>query len=250
MKAYGITDCGLVRRQNQDAYRILNKDNALCGVVCDGMGGAKAGNVASELAVKLFTGAMNLMQDEEPGKVMMDALGLANREVWRRSMNDPDCTGMGTTLVAAYLSDPNHAYVLNVGDSRAYQISPNNGIRQISRDHSLVAEMVARGKITPEEARTHPNKNIITRALGTEENTVGDLFEVDLQEDEFILLCSDGLSNQVTEEEILDEVLHGGELESCCQRLLDIALRRGAPDNVTIVIISAGDGVLNREMED
>lgn len=249
LKAYGITDRGLVRKQNQDAYRILQKDDALCGVVCDGMGGARAGNVASEMAVTLFTGAMNLMQDEEPGKIMMDALELANREVLRRSRDDMDCAGMGTTLVAAYLAEPDHAYVLNVGDSRAYQISPENGIRQITRDHSLVADLVSRGKITKEQARTHPNKNIITRALGTEEHTVGDLFEVDLEEDEYILLCSDGLSNQVSEQELLYEVIHGGEINTCCQRLLDIALRRGAPDNVTVILISVGDNVFNREME-
>ena len=247
LNAYGITDRGLVRKQNQDAYRILQKEDTLCAVVCDGMGGARSGNVASEMAVKLFTGAINLMNDEEPGKVMMDALELANREVLRRSLDDPDCSGMGTTLVAAYLPDAAHAYVLNVGDSRAYQISPENGIRQITRDHSLVADLVAQGKITPEQARTHPNKNIITRALGTEEHTVGDLFEVELEADEFLLLCSDGLSNQVSEQEILYEVLYGDSPDTCCQRLLDIALRRGAPDNVTAVLISAGDGVSDSE---
>lgn len=247
MNAYGITDRGLVRKQNQDAYRILQKDHMLCAVVCDGMGGARSGNVASEMAVKLFTGAMNLLNTEEPGKVMMDALELANREVLRRSLDDPDCSGMGTTLVAACLPDATHAYVLNVGDSRAYQISPESGIRQITRDHSLVADLVAQGKITQEQARTHPNKNIITRALGTEEHTVGDLFEVELGADEFILLCSDGLSNQVSEQEILYEVLYGDSPDTCCQRLLEIALRRGAPDNVTAVLISAGDGSSDRE---
>ena len=102
-----------------------------------------------------------------------------------------------------------------------------------------MAELVARGKITPEEARTHPNKNIITRALGTDRHTPGDLFEVELEPDECILLCSDGLSNVVTEQEILYEVLHGGAADSCCQRLLEIALQRGAPDNVTVVLIEA-----------
>ena len=132
-----------------------------------------------------------------------------------------------------------HGYVLNVGDSRGYQIGAS-GIRQITRDHSLVAELVARGKITPEEARTHPNKNIITRALGTDRHTPGDLFEVELEPDECILLCSDGLSNVVTEQEILYEVRPrrcGGQLLPAFAG--DRPCSEGHPDNVTVVLIEA-----------
>ena len=238
MNVYGITDCGLVRKMNQDCYASCELEHGILAVVCDGMGGAKSGNVASQMAVDCFVGVIQNSTMEEPAAVLNQALDKANDAVRQRSLEDADCAGMGTTLVAAYLQLDLHGYVLNVGDSRGYQIG-SSGIRQITRDHSLVAEMVARGKITPEEARNHPNKNIITRALGTDSHTPGDLFEVDLEPDEYILLCSDGLSNVVTEQEILYEVLHGGAADSCCQRLLEIALQRGAPDNVTAVLIEA-----------
>ena len=239
MNVYGITDRGLVRRQKQDCYDSCTLADAVFAVVCDGMGGARGGNVASQMAVSYVIDAVEQDQGAEPGAVMNQALAEANEAVLQRSLSDPECSGMGTTLVAAWLQSDRHGYVLNVGDSRAYHISAT-GITQITRDHSLVADLVARGKITPEEARNHPNKNIITRALGTERNTEGDLFEVDLDAGDYILLCSDGLSNVVTEQEILYEVLYGGEEDTCCGRLLEIAMHRGAPDNVTAVLISAG----------
>ncbi len=238
MNVYGITDRGLVRKQNQDCYDSCTLEDGVFAVVCDGMGGARGGNIASQMAVDYVIDVVEHSDPAEPGAVMNDALAQANEAVLQRSLSDPDCSGMGTTLVAAWLQNNLHGFVLNVGDSRAYHVS-SSGIRQITRDHSLVAELVARGKITPEEARTHPNKNIITRALGTDRHTAGDLFEVELEPDECILLCSDGLSNVVTEQEILYEVLHGGAANSCCQRLLEIALQRGAPDNVTVVLIEA-----------
>ncbi len=240
MNVYGITDRGLVRRQNQDCYDSCTLDDAVFAVVCDGMGGARGGNVASRMAVDCVIAVVERDRREEPGAVMNQALAEANEAVLERSLSDPDCSGMGTTLVAAWLQADRHGFVLNVGDSRAYQISAD-GITQITRDHSLVADLVARGKITPDEARNHPNKNIITRALGTERHTEGDLFEVDLAPGDHILLCSDGLSNVVTEQEILYEVLYGGEEVTCCSRLLEIAMHRGAPDNVTAVLICAGE---------
>ena len=141
---------------------------------------------------------------------------------------------MGTTMVAALVVEQT-AYLLNIGDSRAYHIS-REGIRRVTRDHSVVEDMVARGDITPEEARNHPRKNLITRALGSEERIRADLYEQALAGGDFLLLCSDGLSNIVTDQEMLYEALHGGAPEDCCQRLLDIAMSRGAPDNVTAVL--------------
>lgn len=241
MKAYGITDRGLIRKQNQDYYATVEQDDALLAILCDGMGGARSGDVASKMAVTLFNDDFAASKAKTVGGRLNHALAVANDAVLEKSLNDPDCAGMGTTIVATYIQSDHHAYVLNVGDSRAYRISPS-GITQITRDHSLVADLVEQGKIPPEAARTHPNRNIITRALGTEEHTRGDLFEFDFQPDEFILMCSDGLSDVVTEQEMLYEILFGGDTESCCQRLLDIALDRGAPDNVTAVLIAAGDG--------
>ena len=239
MNVYGITDRGLVRRQNQDCYDSCTLTDGVFAVVCDGMGGARGGNVASQMAVECVITAVERATQGEPCAVMNQALAEANEAVLQRSLSDPECTGMGTTLVAAWLKTDRHGFVLNVGDSRAYHISPT-GITQITRDHSLVADLVAQGKITPEEAKTHPNKNIITRALGTERHTDGDLFEVDLGAEDYILLCSDGLSNVVSEQEILYEVIYGGEDATCCSRLLEIAMHRGAPDNVTAVLICAG----------
>ena len=142
---------------------------------------------------------------------------------------------MGTTLVAA-LAGPEEAVVLNEGDSRAYYVT-QDGISLVTRDHSLVEDMVVRGELTREEARNHPHKNLITRALGAEPVLMADCFRQRLEEGSCLLLCSDGLSNVVSEQEMLYEVIHGGEQESCCQRLLEIALHRGAPDNVTAVLI-------------
>jgi len=239
MEVWGITHRGVVRQQNQDAFSARTMDDGrVIALVCDGMGGARAGNVASAMAVDLFMDRF-LRESGDDQERMQRAASQANQEIFQKAATDEDCTGMGTTLVAAWVQADLHAYVLNVGDSRAYHICPS-GISQITRDHSLVADLVARGKITPEEARTHPNKNIITRALGTERHTDGDLFEVDLESGDFILLCSDGLSNVVTEQEILYEALYGGSEETCCRRLLDIALHRGAPDNVTVVLICTG----------
>ena len=142
---------------------------------------------------------------------------------------------MGTTMVAVAVFD-GCAHILNIGDSRAYHIG-EEGIRQITRDHSVVEDLVQRGEITPDEARSHPQKNLITRALGSESHVEGDLYEVKLEKGEFILMCTDGLSNVLSDQEILSEVLHGGAAGGCCQRLLDVAISRGAPDNVTAVVI-------------
>ena len=130
-----------------------------------------------------------------------------------------------------------NATIVNVGDNRAYKVS-RNGIRQVTRDHSLVQLMVDRGELTPEMARTYPGKNFITRAIGTEPIVICDVYHQDAQKGDFFLLCSDGLSNMMNEQEILFEVLHGVNKQNCCQRLLEIAKNRGAPDNVTSVLIS------------
>ena len=173
--------------------------------------------------------------EENDQERMQSAAALANEEIFRRATTDEDCAGMGTTLVAA-LAGGEQAVILNEGDSRAYHIS-QAGILLVTRDHSLVEDMVERGELTREEARTHPHKNLITRALGAEPVLLADCFRQPLGQGEYLLLCSDGLSNVVTDQEILYEVIHGGEDETCCQRLLDITMHRGAPDNVTVVLI-------------
>ncbi len=239
IKAWGITDKGAVRAQNQDSYYLdVRSERLVVALVCDGMGGARAGNVASTLAVEQFVETMRHLPEGTPAApeaVLAQASEAANAAVYHRAKHDPDCWGMGTTMVAVMAAGET-AYLLNVGDSRAYHITPE-GIRKITRDHSLVEDMVRRGDITPEQARNHPQKNLITRALGTEEQLRPDFFRQSVAAGESLLLCSDGLSNVVSDQEMLYEVIHGGAAEDCCQRLLDIALSRGAPDNVTCVLI-------------
>lgn len=237
MELWGTTNRGVVREENQDAYQIqaLNAQQ-MFAVVCDGMGGARAGRVASTMAVELFSGQMEqLWQQNIPSvQMLMQAAAIANEQVHLKSTTEDACFGMGTTMVALYLT-PEHAVILNEGDSRAYHVTADS-ITQITRDHSLVEDLVQRGELTPDQARVHPHKNLITRALGAEPELRADVFELDVKQGDYLVLCSDGLSNQVSEQEILYEVIFGGENEDCCKRLLDIAMKRGAPDNVTVVL--------------
>ena len=241
MQYWGITDPGCVRPQNQDTYKIeqLDKVSLLC-IVCDGMGGAKSGNVASTMAADVFSKEIvenfqSGMSHEQMGAIMLSAVKNANFTVYDQSQQHADYSGMGTTLVAV-LTQGKHAAVLNVGDSRAYLVN-RGGIRCITTDHSLVQLMLQRGEVTMEEARRYPGKNLITRAVGTEMSVQSDLFHVDLERGDCLLLCSDGLSNLVDDQEILFEVVHGADKHDCCQRLLDIAKNRGASDNVTCVLM-------------
>jgi len=241
MQSWGLTDPGNVRKQNQDAYRIeqLDRGTLLC-VVCDGMGGAKSGNIASTLAVEVFVEEVRRcwkpsMDPEKIDQMLRGAVKLANFTVYDQAAQFAEFDGMGTTLVAALVRGKK-ATVVNVGDSRAYGID-RNGICQITKDHSLVQLMVDRGELTPEVAKTYPGKNYITRAIGTEPMVMCDIFHRDVSRGDFLLLCSDGLSNVMDDQEILFEVVHGVNKQHCCKRLLNIAKNRGAPDNVTSVLI-------------
>ncbi len=239
MNGWGITHQGMVRKQNQDSFAFeYLKGNRIIALVCDGMGGARAGNIASEMAVDIFMHEFlysPAVADETEQQRMERAASRANAEIFRRSNTDPDCRGMGTTLVAAFVKK-GEALILNEGDSRAYYIN-NEGIVRVTRDHSLVEELVQRGDLTRDQARVHPHKNYITRALGAESKLKTDYFHQKMEQGSYLLLCSDGLSNMVSEQEILYEVIHGGNPEDCCQRLLEIALKRGATDNVTVVLV-------------
>lgn len=241
MQSWGLTDPGCVRKQNQDAFRIekLDRSNLLC-VVCDGMGGAKSGNIASTLAVEVFAEEIRRcwvpgMDQEKTDQMLRSAVKLANFTVFDQSAQFEEFDGMGTTLVAV-LVQGRKATVVNVGDSRAYVID-RGGIRQVTKDHSLVQLMVDRGELTAEVAKSYPGKNFITRAIGTEPLVMCDIFHRDLNKGDFLLLCSDGLSNLMDDQEILFEVVHGVNKQRCCKRLLSIAKNRGAPDNVTSVLV-------------
>ncbi len=242
MQYWALTDPGVARNQNQDTYQVeqLDKNTVLC-VVCDGMGGAKSGNVASTLAADVFTQEVKRswkpdMDPEVLNQMLEGAVKLANFTVFDQAQQFEDFNGMGTTLVALLLQGKK-ATVLNVGDSRAYMID-KDGIKQITTDHSLVQMMISRGELTPEKAKHYPGKNLITRAIGTEPQVMCDIFRRRVEKGSCILLCTDGLSNLMDDQEILFEVAHGQDKEHCCERLLDIAKKRGAPDNITSVLVT------------
>ena len=241
MQYWGLTDMGCVRKQNQDAYEIRQLDrNTLLAVVCDGMGGARSGNIASSLAVDVFTQEIvrswtPSMDPDRIDQMLTSAVKLANFTVFDQAQQFEEFDGMGTTLVAVLIRG-RYATAVNVGDSRAYGIDAE-GITQITRDHSLVQMMVDRGDLTAEQAKSYPGKNFITRAIGTESMVACDIYHWEVSRGDYILLCSDGLSNMMDDQEILFEAVHGVGKHRCCQRLLDIAKNRGAPDNVTAVLI-------------
>lgn len=241
MQAFGMSNPGSVRSMNQDVFAIEHlEDGSILALVCDGMGGAKAGNVASQLAAEVFVNEISRSMDarltEEEIAVMLDgAAALANNAVFEQASVSGEYSGMGTTLVAALVRE-NMAYFINVGDSRAYHLEEDD-IHLVTVDHSVVEMMVRRGEITREEAKLHPVKNLITRAIGTMDTVQGDLFREELNPGDSILLCSDGLSNLLAEQEMLFEVSQG-QKEDCCRRLIDIVLSRGAPDNVTAVLVT------------
>ena len=241
MQYWGLTDPGCVRPQNQDVYQIEKLDgSSALFLVCDGMGGAKSGNVASSLAADVFVQEVrrnwkHSLDESHIDQILQNAVKLANFTVFDQAQQFEEFNGMGTTLVAA-VGRGRKVTVIHVGDSRAYAIT-RDGIRQVTRDHSVVQMMLDRGELKPEQARNYPGKNLITRAIGTEGTVKSDLTHFTLERGESLLLCSDGLSNMMDEQEILFEVVHGVNKQYCCQRLLDIAKNRGAPDNVTSVFV-------------
>ncbi len=239
MQYWAITDPGCVRTQNQDAYITETLDGALLCAVCDGMGGAKSGNVASALAAEIFAQAVRSvwkpgLSQKEVDTLLMNAVKLTNFAVYDQGVSVEDFAGMGTTL-AALLMENGRITVVNVGDSRVYRINAS-GIHQVTKDHSLVQLMVDRGELTAQAARSYPGKNMITRAVGTEAVVQSDIFHLEPEWGETLLLCTDGLSNLLEDQEILFEVMYHEDRQACCRRLLDIALSRGAPDNVTCIL--------------
>ncbi len=242
MEVWGMTDPGLVRSQNQDYYLLQKLGNHdLTAVVCDGMGGAKSGNIASRLAAEVFSeeirrGYRANMSQDQADYLLRTAVSIANTAVYENAQLNSDMSGMGTTLVAVLVIGK-RAYFANVGDSRGYLMN-RQGIQRVTVDHSLVELMVQRGELSSEQAKSYPGKNFITRAIGTEQSVECDLYTAALRPGDCVLLCSDGLTNHLADQELLFEVIHGVNKQDCCQRLIGIAKDRGAPDNVTAVLIA------------
>lgn len=240
MQIFAKTDKGKVRNINQDAFYINTlSGGAVLAVVCDGMGGASAGDVASKTAVEIISqyilNSYNpSMTSDDIERLLDNAVSSANIEVFTLSNKDEKLNGMGTTVVAAIVSDT-LAVICNVGDSRAYLI--NDRIVQITRDHSVVQSLVESGKLSPDEARVHPEKNVITRALGVEENVLTDTYCINIDKDDKILLCTDGLSNYADSDIILN-ISNCNAVDKITDLLIETANQNGGRDNITATVIS------------
>jgi len=241
MKAFGITNIGSVRAENQDSFAIRMIDGNVLAVVCDGMGGAAAGKLAAKTASEVFLEQASASLDANRTAVesLNNAVSHANRVVYRESMSDPELEGMGTTLVALYLT-PDGASLINVGDSSAFRFSKGK-LKKLTHDHSLVQEMLDNGMITAEQARTHPKKNIITRVVGGDRIIRSDMFESEAAQGDVFILCSDGLTNAITEEEALQFIDPRKEPQIIAEDLIQNALNNKARDNVTVVIVTVGE---------
>lgn len=237
MKSYSVTDVGQKRQVNQDyVYAseepVGNLPNLF--VVADGMGGHNAGDFASSFAVQTLVHTIQEDENQNPIKIIRNAVEEANRKVLEESKLHVEMSGMGTTMVLVTIID-DYAYVANVGDSRLYLIEDQ--ILQITKDHSLVQEMVRRGLITKEEAREHPDKNIITRVLGIGPEVEVDFFDIHLKDNSILLLCSDGLSNMVSDEDIWRITNTSRELKEAGMRLVSLANENGGKDNIAVVLV-------------
>lgn len=240
MKIAGKTDIGLVRSTNQDTFRIeaLGENQGLA-LVCDGMGGVRGGDKASAIARRAITnviraGCAQAGQEESIHDLLLRAVYEANQAIYLAAQQEPDYTGMGTTVVLAVVQ-PDCAYIAHVGDSRLYQLRGDQFF-QVTRDHSRVQEMLDEGSITPDEARVHPDRNVITRAVGVGRDVDVDLLTLPLEAGDKLLLCSDGLSSICADQEIA-RILYDYPAEEAVEQLVHLANAGGGYDNITVVIV-------------
>ncbi len=236
-KTFSITDIGRKRRINQDyvytqEQPIGNLPNLF--IVADGMGGHNAGDFASKVTVETMTREIENSFEKNPVRILERAINVSNDFLRKKAEENPDLEGMGTTVVAATFYGT-HLQVANVGDSRLYVV--NDKIKQITRDHSLVEEMVRMGGIAREDARNHPDKNIITRAVGANETVEPDFFEVELDEGDMILMCSDGLTNMLEDEEIRMILSGARDIVEKAQELVRAANENGGRDNISVILM-------------
>lgn len=245
MISFGATDIGKRRENNQDSFRIHVAGDYFSAVVCDGMGGANGGNIASRLAADAYTKAVRSgmsrlkkkknVTAEDLENVALSSVSRANVEVYDKASAEPDYKGMGTTLVALLVSR-GMSVIVNVGDSRAYCLK-KNVLVQVTKDHSFVQYLIDSGSIEPSQAENHPNKNLILRALGVNESIEADTYQISGYS--AVLLCSDGLTNSISDEEIRSIVKRRKAPEEKVRALIDAANRRGGADNITAVLACA-----------
>lgn len=240
MKVFDMTDIGLFREENQDCVKSIRLSESTCAaVLCDGMGGETHGELASRIAVDIITARIaenytDYMNKNTVRNLLITSVSAANTAVFEEAMKQPSGTVMGTTCVAAIVAQGT-AFIVNVGDSRAYHLFSNEDsecIQQITRDHSHVRDLIERGEITEEQAKTHPDRNRITRAIGAQSNVTTDYFEIEMNKGDMLLLCSDGLSSYGDDMEILD-ICFENPPEAVCGKLIDYALHCGGQDNIS-----------------
>lgn len=237
MRTYSVSDTGILREMNQDFcfasdQPVGNLPNLF--IVADGMGGHRAGDYASRYTTHRIVASVTRNKDKEPISILKEAITTANQILMEEAREDEEKYGMGTTIVAATILD-DRLCVANIGDSRLYVIG--DGIRQVTVDHSYVEEMIRLGKVDAKAARVHPNKNIITRAIGATEDVEADFFEVELAGGESILLCTDGLTNMVEDTVICEVMLSAKSPEEKAKQLVELANQNGGKDNITVVIV-------------
>ncbi len=231
MRIEAISETGLVRKENEDSYLI--NDRLGLFAVADGMGGHEAGEVASRLAVKTLEESMSA-NGKNDGALAL-AIQAANREIYRQSQEKQDLAGMGTTITAVHCGE-GKVFIGHVGDSRAYLIR-NSQATLLTRDHSLVSELVRSGHISEEEAETHPHRHIVTRALGTEPGVEVDILSPVIEQGDRLFLCTDGLSNLVKPEEVVLAIKSNDSPAAALEKLKQLALERGGFDNITALLI-------------
>ncbi len=251
MKFSGKTDVGMKRKTNQDSYAVFSREGYFCAIVCDGMGGAKGGNVASGLAVKTFAtvvkkafsaNSADLFEESDVKELLKKGCREANEIIFRRAQNDEELEGMGTTLVAV-VSCLCGTFAVNVGDSRLYCLD-NDVFSQVTVDHSFVQYLLEKGEITEKEAASHPNRNIILRALGVNDSAECDIYRINSFD--MLLLCTDGLTNHLDNERITQIITASDSKEARhisykarVDRLIDEANRNGGSDNITAVLVGS-----------
>ena len=238
MQTFSMTDTGRARQSNQDS--VFCEENAVgrfpnLFIVADGMGGHNAGDIASRLGIEEAVRQVRTSEKVTTVGILEEAVQFANTRIYENAEKDERLNGMGTTMVAATIIG-NRAYIVNVGDSRLYLL--NDTFRQITEDHSLVEEMVRSGEIQKEEMRTHPNKNIITRARGSNQAVKADCFEIDVTPGDVLLLCSDGLSNML-DDETMERTIRKMEdnVEKAGRELIDLANEAGGKDNISVILV-------------
>lgn len=239
MKAYAITDKGMKRTMNQDTFVCSEEPVGKlpnCFIVADGMGGHNAGDIASKFVVESFLSHVKQSNERTLIQTIEEAVKSANEELIAKAMEIKELEGMGTTFVLACVDEDDNLIAANIGDSRLYYMQDGK-IRQITKDHSLVAEMVRKGEIRREEARFHPQKNVVLRAISTRNVVSPDFYKVKVTKGSYCLLCSDGLSDMLDESEILKIVDEYEEVSDIAEKMIVLANENGGKDNITLILI-------------